>query len=304
MNITGTGNGRVAGVFLKTVNVSLQLGAGDVFERCELKLNLGDSGEFDDGLQFSINGIRLLNFDQRHWMAMPDFQNGGKFDTDLNGSWSPWTAEGTPRLEIVDNSIQLMVMSTNGIREDALLSMDTAVVEWVLSTSFTYDCQAGFTLEFGNQNGGGGPGSINAFLQVEAYVDPCVDVSDVDADGLLDIVDACPIASGVAALNGCPWPVYIGNNYKSTVVSNSIEMSGKGYLCSLTASSYYNLGYHSGANPEPVVGDFIIYNTNYSFPQTYSYGGDEFAFMKLRDYNKIIEVRKADGEIISLYTCQ
>jgi len=62
MNITGTGDGPVDCFFLKTVNVSLQLGEGDVFEHCELKLNLEDSGEFDDGLQFSINRIRLLNF--------------------------------------------------------------------------------------------------------------------------------------------------------------------------------------------------------------------------------------------------
>ena len=65
MVITGVGNGVVGGVFLRTVNVSLALGVGDVFERCELKLSLGDSGQsFDDGLQFSINGTRLLNFDQ------------------------------------------------------------------------------------------------------------------------------------------------------------------------------------------------------------------------------------------------
>ena len=49
MVITGAGTGVVGGVFLRTVNVSLALGAGDVFERCELKLSLGASGQFDDG---------------------------------------------------------------------------------------------------------------------------------------------------------------------------------------------------------------------------------------------------------------
>jgi len=44
MVITGAGNGVVGGVFLRTVNVSLALGAGDVFERCELKLSLGALG--------------------------------------------------------------------------------------------------------------------------------------------------------------------------------------------------------------------------------------------------------------------
>ena len=186
MAIMGSGNGIVGGVFLRTVSVSLDLGAGDVFQRCELKLSLGDSGQFDDGLQFSINSSRLLNFDERNWGSMPEFQAGGRFDSDLSGSWTPWSAEGTPRLEITNNSIKLMVLSTNGIREDALLFMDTSVVDWVLSSSFTYDCEAGFSLEFGNQNGGGGPGSIDAFLQVEAYVDgdgPCI---DTDYDGLAD----------------------------------------------------------------------------------------------------------------------
>ena len=122
---------------------------------------------------------------------MTDFLDGRKFDTDpAVGGWTPWFSEGTSRLEIVDNSIKLMVLSTNGIREDTLLSMDTTLVDWVLSTSFTHDCLEGFTLEFGNQNGGDGPGSINAFLQIEAYVDPCVEVSDVDADDFLDVVDA------------------------------------------------------------------------------------------------------------------
>ena len=186
MAIMGSGNGIVGGVFLRTVSVSLDLGAGDVFQRCELKLSLGDSGQFDDGLQFSINSSRLLNFDERNWGSMPEFQAGGRFDSDLSGSWTPWSAEGTPRLEITNNSIKLMVLSTNGIREDALLFMDTTAADWVLSSSFTYDCESGFDIEFGNQNGGGGPGSISAFLQIEAYVDgdgPCI---DTDYDGLAD----------------------------------------------------------------------------------------------------------------------
>ena len=303
MVITGTGNGVVGGVFLRTVNVSLALGAGDVFERCELKLSLGALGRFDDGLQFSINGTRLLNFDQRHWSGMPEFQAGGKFDSNLSGSWTPWSAEGTPKLEIVNNSIKLMILTTSGIREDALLFMDTTVVDWVLSSSFTYDCEAGFALEFGNQNGGGGPGSIDAFLQVEAYVNPCLDPVDFDFDGFLNAVDTCPYAFGVAALNGCPWPVYVGNNFKSSVVSSSIEIVKEEYLCSRSTVEYYNIAYHSGANPEPIVGDYLIYNNKYSFPHSYVFGTAGFAYIKLRDFDKIIEVRKTDGEIVAQYNC-
>ena len=175
MAINGAGFGVSGGVFSSTVSVSLQLGFGDVFERCELKLNLGDTGQFDDGLQISIDGISLLNFDERHWSGMPEFSGGGKFDTNLDGYWTPWTAEGTPQLEIINNSIKLTILTTSGGREDALPFMDSSVIDWVLSSGFSYDCQAGFNLVFGNQNGGG-PGSIDAFLQVEAYVNPCINL--------------------------------------------------------------------------------------------------------------------------------
>ena len=196
-----------------------------------------------------------------------------------------------------------MILTTSGIREDALLFMDTTVVDWVLSSSFTYDCEAGFALEFGNQNGGGGPGSIDAFLQVEAYVNPCLDPVDFDFDGFLNAVDACPYAFGVATLNGCPWPVYVGNNFKSSVVSSSIEIVKEEYLCSRSAAEYYNIAYHSGANPEPIVGDYLIYNNKYSFPHSYVFGTAGFAYVKLRDFDKIIEVRKTDGEIVAQYNC-
>ena len=126
---------------------------------------------------------------------------------------------------------------------------------------------------------------------------------DTDGDGFLDPVDSCPIAAGVTFLNGCPWPLYIGNNYKTTVVSNSIEMGDEAHLCSLTDSGYYNIAYHSGAFAEPNVGDFIIYNNNYSFPHGLLFDTTKYAFMKLRDFNKIIEIQKSNGKIIAIYNC-
>ena len=126
---------------------------------------------------------------------------------------------------------------------------------------------------------------------------------DTDGDGFLDPVDSCPIAAGVAFLNGCPWPLYIGNNYKTSVVSNSIEMGDEAHLCSLTDSGYYNIAYHSGAFAEPNVGDFIIYNNNYSFPHGLLFDTTKYAFMKLRDFNKIIEIQKSNGKIIAIYNC-
>ena len=128
-------------------------------------------------------------------------------------------------------------------------------------------------------------------------------IPDTDNDGVLDPFDSCPYAAGVASLSGCPWPLYIGNNYKTTTVSNSIEIANEGYLCSLSNADYYNIAYHSGASAEPVVGDSIIYNNNYTFSHSLLFDTEGFAFMKLRDYNKIVEVQKSDGKIIAIYSC-
>ena len=128
-------------------------------------------------------------------------------------------------------------------------------------------------------------------------------IPDTDRDGILDPLDSCPYAAGVASLNGCPWSLYIGNNYKTTTVSNSIEIANEGYLCSLSNPDYYNIAYHSGASAEPVVGDSIIYNNNYTFSHSLLFDTYGFAFMKLRDYNKIVEVQKSDGKIVAIYTC-
>jgi len=146
------------------------------------------------------------------------------------------------------------------------------------------------------------PGEAIEFLDSDS-VSVLLCPPDTDGDGFLDPLDSCPIAAGVAFLNGCPWPLYIGNNYKTAVVSNSIEMENETYLCSLTDSGYYNIAYHSGAVAEPNVGDFIIYNNNYSFPNGLLFDTTNYAFMKLRDYNKIIEVQKSNGEIIAIYNC-
>lgn len=170
--ITGSGSGTQ--VFRKSVDIKLTLGTGDVFESCVVKLDVDD---FDDGLQFDIDGVNLLNFQQKHWdntfgANTTEFNGSGRFVTS-GGMWTPWTGQGNPKLEISTGKVQLMVDTKNGTREDALLFMDTSVADWKLISTFTYDCLAGFNLLIGNQNGGGGPSGINANLTVEAYVGPC-----------------------------------------------------------------------------------------------------------------------------------
>ncbi|MAU63066.1 MAG: hypothetical protein CMC38_01760, partial [Flavobacteriaceae bacterium] len=171
-NITGSGSG--SQVFRKNVDIKLTLGSGDIFESCVVKLDLQD---FDDGLQFDIDGVNLLNFQQKHWdntfgANTTEFNGNGRFVT--SGSmWTPWSGQGNPKLEISTGKVQLMVDTKNGTREDALPFMDSTVADWKLISTFTYDCLAGFNLLIGNQNGGGGPSGINAKLTVEAYVGPC-----------------------------------------------------------------------------------------------------------------------------------
>ncbi|MGB2342620.1 MAG: hypothetical protein ACPH57_08255, partial [Flavobacteriaceae bacterium] len=147
------------------------------------------------------------------------------------------------------------------------------------------------------------PGEPLEFLDSDPIsIDLCP--PDTDLDGFLDPVDDCPYARGVALLNGCPWSIYISNNYKTSSVPNNIDVSKEEFLCSLSdAFTNYNISYHSGPNPEPSVGDFIIYNTNYFFPHALVFDKTNYAFLKLRDYNKIAEVRKSDGEIVAMYDC-
>jgi len=46
----------------------------------------------------------------------------------------------------------------------------------------------------------------------------------------------------------------------------------------------------------------LIFNYNYNFERQLISGND-FAYMHLRGYDKILEVRKSDGLIVTSYTC-
>lgn len=127
--------------------------------------------------------------------------------------------------------------------------------------------------------------------------------NDWDTDGYLNEVDSCPYAAGVPVLNGCPWSMDLGNNYKSNTSSNAVVIAEENYQCQLFENRFFNTAYHSGEDPEPEVGDFIIWNNNYSFPQSFLFEQDGFAYMKMRNFNKIIEVRKSDGLITAIYAC-
>lgn len=98
------------------------------------------------------------------------------------------------------------------------------------------------------------------------------------------------------------FPVTVGNNYHTSSGLVSLTQDDNQYLCSLFSNNFYNTAYHNGENIEPVVGDFILYNNLYPPPQQLVQGLGN-AFFKMFDYNKIIEVRKIDGEILAVYNC-
>ena len=98
------------------------------------------------------------------------------------------------------------------------------------------------------------------------------------------------------------FPLTVGNNYRTSTGLVSLTQNDYQYLCSLFSNNFYNTAYHNGENLEPVVGDYIIYNNLYPPPQQLVEGVGT-AFFKMFDYNKIVEVRKSDGEIISVYNC-
>jgi hypothetical protein len=140
------------------------------------------------------------------------------------------------------------------------------------------------------------------FSDVSDAVVPIV-IPDTDLDGILDPYDDCPNAAGIDVLSGCPWPFFISNNYKSSITSDTIQISNEDYLCSLTNSIFYNIAHHSGVSAEPIIGDFIIYNNNYSFPHNILFNTQGYALFKLRDYDKLVEIRQIDGKITSIYSC-
>lgn len=98
------------------------------------------------------------------------------------------------------------------------------------------------------------------------------------------------------------FPVTVGNNYHTSSGLVSLTQEDYQYLCSLFSNAFYNTAYHNGENLEPVVGDYIIYNNLYPPPQQLVQGLGT-AFFKMFDYNKIVEVRKSDGEIINVFNC-
>lgn len=96
--------------------------------------------------------------------------------------------------------------------------------------------------------------------------------------------------------------ISISNNYYSSDTYGVFDTSDT-YLCSLTESRFFNTAFHNGSANEPTVGDYIIWNNQYTIPHQLLIDNSGFAIMKLQSYNKLLEVRKSDGRIVAVYDC-
>lgn len=145
------------------------------------------------------------------------------------------------------------------------------------------------------------PGEPTEFLDSD-FVSVVLCPPDSDGDGIQDSLDDCPFTPGSALLKGCPQPLIIGNNYKTSVVTGTIQIIEEGYFCSQFLSGHFNTAYHSGTNINPEVGDYIIYNNRQLFESQFAFG-ENFAYMYLPDFTVIVEVQKSNGEIVAMYPC-
>ena len=145
------------------------------------------------------------------------------------------------------------------------------------------------------------PGEATEFLDSD-FVTVLQCPPDSDGDGIEDSLDDCPFTPGSALLKGCPQPLIIGNNYKTSVVTGTIQIIEEGYFCSQFLSGHFNTAYHSGTNINPEVGDYIIYNNRQLFESQFAFG-ENFAYMYLPDFTVIVEVQKSNGEIVAMYPC-
>ncbi len=145
------------------------------------------------------------------------------------------------------------------------------------------------------------PGEPTEFLDSD-FVSVVLCPPDSDGDGIEDSLDDCPFTPGSALLKGCPQPLIIGNNYKTSVATGTIQIIEEGYFCSLFLFGHFNTAYHSGTNINPEVGDYIIYNNRQLFESQFAFG-ENFAYMYLPDFTVIVEVQKSNGEIVAMYPC-
>ena len=97
--------------------------------------------------------------------------------------------------------------------------------------------------------------------------------------------------------------VSLSNNYIGSENPGTFQALDNPFLCSLTDSDYFNIAHHNGSSSESTIGDYIVYNKKYPIPNEFLSSDGGYAIVKLRDFNKLIEVNKSNGQIVSVYSC-
>ena len=211
-----------------------QMGNDVVVSDCFFQITT--SGRFDDGLTVEIDGVVVLNFNANHWINDPDFRGSGKFNSSGSGggTWTPWTNEGSPTLNVTsDGTIQLLVNTRNGGREDALDDMNQAAANWVFNTTplTTADCAAG-TDVLVQQANMGGPGRRPS-VTISASVGVC---ADSDGDGTPDFQDPCAPSPVAQVIQVTPESACLDED-GSAQITLSGGMAGTSYTATATNTS-------------------------------------------------------------------
>ena len=143
------------GEILDTLNIRKFMQQNINYDNCRLSLELES---FDEGLQIYFDNDLLLYFNILHWQNQDQFNQGGKFDLDQDGTWEPLEGEGNPRLIAENGTIVLTAETLSGQREDVLQYMDNTKPNWVHVTQNinTIQCMAINKIVIGNTDTGGG----------------------------------------------------------------------------------------------------------------------------------------------------
>ena len=143
------------GEILDTLNIRKFMQQNINYDNCRLSLELES---FDEGLQIYFDNDLLLYFNILHWQNQDQFNQGGKFDLDQDGTWEPLEGEGNPRLIAENGTIVLTAETLSGQREDILQYMDNTKPNWVHVTQNinTIQCMAINKIVVGNTDTGGG----------------------------------------------------------------------------------------------------------------------------------------------------
>ena len=303
-NSTYQGNG----VFRLTQNIGGQGGASWYRRRLDMRVNfriavelyLGANDAGADGIAFV-----LQNLDTGQGSTGGGLGYGGgtpispsmaiEFDTWTNGGADPATGEDH------------IAFVTNGNTDTMPLAADITLVDnlengnyHIVVISWNPDTQIlGYDFTHSNGTVYSDTKSVNLIAMMGT---PIAFWGFTASTGGFNNEQSVRFNDNSICVVDATFPVTVGNNYHTSTGLVSLTQDDTQYLCSLFSNNFYNTAYHNGENLEPTVGDYIIYNNLYPPPQQLVQGTGT-AYFKMFDFNKIVEVRKSDGEIIAVYNC-